>query len=229
MNERRTVLVTGGTRGIGREVVRLLAPTWRVLVGGTDAARVAAVVDECPDAAGFVADLADEAATAAAASGIGRLDAVVHSAGLATRGTSTEQARHEWRRVLELNVIAVSHLTALLLPRLRESGGQVVVINSGSGLRAGAGNGLYAASKFALRAWTDALRAEEQGRVRVVSIHPGRVDTDMQHELLESEGRPYEPEKLLKPESVARAVEFALDATPEAVIDVLSVRPALPL
>ena len=51
----------------------------------------------------------------------------------------------------------------------------------------------------------------------------------MQHELLESEGRPYEPEKLLKPESVARAVEFALDATPEAVIDVLSVRPALPL
>ena len=72
---RRTVLVTGGTRGIGREVVRLLAPSWRVLVGGRSASSVAAVVAECPDAAGFVCDLADEEAVAAAVSGIGRLHA----------------------------------------------------------------------------------------------------------------------------------------------------------
>lgn len=223
----RTVLVTGGTRGIGRAVVDLLAPDWRVLVGGTDPDRVAEVVATCPDAAGFVADLADEDATRAAAAGIDRLDAIVHSAGVAVRSASIDQTRAEWRRVLEVNVVAVADLTALLLPRLRDAHGQVVVVNSGSGFTAGPANGIYAASKFAVRAWADALREEERGRVRVTSVHPGRADTDMQHELLAADGRPYEPAKLLTAASVARAVRFALEATPEACVETLSVRPAL--
>lgn len=222
----RTVLVTGGTRGIGREVVRALAPSWRVLVGGRDAAAVAVVVAECPDAAGFVADLADEEATAAAASGIGSLAAVVHSAGLLSYGPCAAADRAEWRRVLEVNVVAVAHLTALLLPRLRAARGQVVAINSGAGFTAGPSTGLYSASKFALRAWTDALRAEERGRIRVSSIHPGRVDTDMQHELVAAEGREYDAASYLTAASVARAVVAALEADPDAGHDQVSVRPS---
>lgn len=222
----RTVLVTGGTRGIGREVVRLLAPSWRVLVGGRSAAAVAAVVAECPDAAGFVCDLADEGAVAAAVTGIGPLDAVVHSAGVAVRGTAEEVSREEFRRVLELNVVAVADLTRLLLPALRAARGQVVVVNSGSGFVAGPANGLYAASKFAVRAWADALREEERGVVRVASVHPGRVDTDMQVELQAAEGRDYDASKLLTPVSVARAVVFALEADADACVESLVVRPA---
>ncbi len=222
----RTVLVTGGTRGIGREVVRLLAPSWRVLVGGRSAAAVAAVVAECPDAAGFVCDLADEGAVAAAVTGIGPLDAVVHSAGVAVRGTAEEVSREEFRRVLELNVVAVADLTRLLLPALRAARGQVVVMNSGSGFVSGAANGIYAASKFAVRAWADALRDEERGVVRVSSIHPGRVDTDMQVELQAAEGRAYNTSKLLTAVSVARAVVFALKADADACVESLVVRPA---
>ena len=222
----RTVLVTGGTRGIGREVVRLLAPSWRVLVGGRSAAAVAAVVAECPDAAGFVCDLADEGSVAGAVTGIGPLDAVVHSAGVAVRGTAEEVSREEFRRVLELNVVAVADLTRLLLPALRAARGQVVVMNSGSGFVAGPANGLYAASKFAVRAWADALREEERGVVRVSSIHPGRVDTDMQVELQAAEGREYDTAKLLTATSVARAVVFALEADADACVESLSVRPA---
>lgn len=222
----RTVLVTGGTRGIGREVVRALAPTWRVLVGGRDAAAVAAVVATCPDAAGFVCDLADEAATAAASSRLGSLDAVVHSAGVLGYGPLDAVDRSEWRRVLELNVVAPAHLTSLLLPLLRASRGQVVAINSGSGFTAGASGGLYAASKFALRAWTDALRAEERGRVRVSSVHPGRVDTDMQRDLVAAEGGEYRAEEYLAASSVARAVAAALEASDDAAFDVVNVRPS---
>lgn len=222
----RTVLVTGGTRGIGREVVRLLAPSWHVIVGGRDADAVAAVVASCPDAAGFVCDLADEDAVAAAVAGLGPVDAVVHSAGVLGSGTIEENTRESWRRVLELNVVAVADLTRLLLPTLRERQGQVVVINSGSGFFSGAGGGVYSASKFAARAFTDALRAEERGRVRVTSIHPGRVDTDMQHELVASEGRDYDSVPKLRVESVARAVVFALESSDDACVESVSIRPA---
>lgn len=99
-------------------------------------------------------------------------------------------------------------------------------MNSGSGFTAGAGNGVYAASKFAVRGWTDALRDEERGMVRVSSIHPGRVDTDMQVELQAAEGRAYDASKLLTPLSVAKAVQFALEADPDACVDTLAVRPA---
>lgn len=224
----RTVLVTGGTRGIGRAVVAQLAPTWRVLVGGTDAARVSDVVAACPDADGFVCDLTDADAVAAAVASVTELDAVVHSAGVALRATVAEASRDDWTRTFDLNVAAVADLTRLLLPALRRARGQVVVLNSGSGFTSGVGNGPYAASKFALRAFSDALRAEERGVVRVASIHPGRVDTDMQVDLQRQEGRDYDAAKLLTAASVARAVVFALEADADACVEELSIRPSAP-
>ncbi len=169
----RTVLVTGGTRGIGRAVVELLAPTWRVVIGGRDPQAVADLVALYPHAQGFVADLADADAVRAAVAQLGEVDAVVHSAGTVAYGAAETQSWEQWRHVLDLNVIAVAELTRLLLGRLREAHGQVVVVTSGAGLHARPGSAVYAASKFALRAWADALRAEEAGTLRVTSVHPG--------------------------------------------------------
>ena len=102
-----------------------------------------------------------------------------------------------------------------------------MVINSKGGFTAGPGGGMYAASKHALRAWADALRQEERGTVRLTSIHPGRTDTDMQREQQSAEGRDgYDGERVLSVDSVARAVKFALDATPDASVETLTVYPA---
>lgn len=129
--------------------------------------------------------------------------------------------------MFEINVIAVSHLTALLLPHLRDAAGHVVVLNSKGGFTAGPGGGMYAASKHALRAWADVLRQEERGRVRVTSIRPGRTDPDMQREQQAAERRDgYDPAKVLTVESVARAVVFALTSTPDASIETLTIYPA---
>lgn len=223
--QRRVVLVTGASRGIGRAVAEILAPQWRVLVGGTSPTSVAQVVSTLPDADGFVADLTDVPAVAQAVAGLQRLDAVVHSAGIAENGTIEHTARQTWRQLFELNVVAVADLTRMLLPLLRVAHGQVVTINSGAGYSAGADYGAYAASKFALRAFTDALREEERGVLRVSSIHPGRVDTDMQMALQTSRGRAYDPGDHLRPASVAAAVKLALDASDEAMIEAVTVRP----
>lgn len=222
---RPIALVTGASRGIGLAVARRLAETHHLLVGGRDAEAVAAVVSELPSAEAFVCELDDEQSVAAAVAGIERLDVLVHSAGVSTAGTIEEASRDEWRRVLETNVVAVADLTRLLLPALRAAHGQVVVINSGSGHVSRPGNGVYSASKFAVRAFTDALREEERGRVRVSSIHPGRTDTDMQRELQDYLGRPYQASEHLRPESVAEAVALAVFASDEAMVEELSIRP----
>lgn len=227
MTARPVALVTGGTRGIGRAICDALAPTHRVLVGGRDALAAQAVAAVLPDASTFVADLLDADATAAAATALDRLDVLVHSAGVVSVGNVADLPRAEWTRLLETNVTAVADLSRLLLPALRASHGQIITINSGSGFRSGPGGSAYAASKFALRALTDALREEERGRVRVTSIHPGRVATDMQEQLWATAGTPYDPRDHLTPESVAACVRLAVDLPPEANVDELSIRPAV--
>lgn len=225
---RPIALVTGATRGIGRAVAEDLARTHRVLVGGTSPERVQEVVDSLDDAAGFVADLsdADQLDAAVEALGLEKLDLLVHSAGVAFGGEIGSIPAHEWRRVFEVNVFAVAELTRRLLPALRQARGQVVAINSGAGHRSGAGNGPYAGSKFALRALTDALRAEERGVVRVTSIHPGRVDTDMQRDLQSQLGnRNYDGTVYIAPETVAETVRLAVDAPAASMVEELSIRP----
>jgi NADP-dependent 3-hydroxy acid dehydrogenase YdfG len=224
---RPLALVTGATRGIGAAVARALAPGHDVLVGGRDPVALERVTAELPGSRPWPVELTDSDALAAATAGIERLDVLVHSAGVGLLGTVADTATDVWRRQFEINVVAVAELTRLLLPALRAARGRVVLINSGAGLSARAGWASYAASKFALRAFADALRAEESGNgVAVTSVHPGRVDTEMQRRVVEREGGEYRPEAYLRPETVAGAVLLAVSAPADADLTELVLRPS---
>ncbi|WP_313544552.1 SDR family oxidoreductase [Leifsonia aquatica] len=219
---RPLALVTGASRGIGKAIALDLGRTHHVLVGGRDAAAVDAVVALLPSAEPFVGDLTGGELPALPE----RLDVLVHSAGLEDGGTVEDTDLATWRRLFEVNVFAVAELSRLALPALRAAEGLVVVINSGSGLVSGPGGGPYAASKFAARALTDALREEERPHgVRVSSIHPGRVDTDMQRALVAREGHVYDTTFTITPEMVAATVRTAVDLPPSGTVESLSVRP----
>ncbi|WP_041630097.1 SDR family oxidoreductase [Corynebacterium variabile] len=207
-------LVTGGSRGIGAAVVADLARTHRVISWSSKDA-----------------DLSDPASIADAVDrlrneGLERLDVLVHSAGLAWDTPVQSTDWEGWERMFRVNVFGVAELTRLLLPALRAAGGTLVTINSGSGHRSAPTMSQYCGTKFALRAFTDALREEERGRVRVSSVHPGRVDTEMQVALQEGRGNTdYDGSLYVRPESVAAAVRLAVDTTEESIIEEITVRP----
>ncbi|MFG1698745.1 SDR family oxidoreductase [Nonomuraea sp. NPDC049309] len=222
MTERPKALVTGASRGVGAAVARALAPTHDVLLGGRDEQALAALAAELPGARSWPVELTK--VTAADVAGIDRLDVLVHSAGIATLGRIADLSADTWRRTYEVNVVAVAELTRLLLPALRRAEGHVVCVNSGSGQRANPHWASYAASKFALKAFADALRLEEP-LLRVTTVYPGRVATDMQRGVREYEGGAFEPERYLTPETVARAVVAAITAGPDAHLTEVTVRP----
>jgi NADP-dependent 3-hydroxy acid dehydrogenase YdfG len=224
MTPRPTALITGASRGIGAAVAAALAPTHHLLLGGRDVEALKAVAATFPSATPWPVELTDPAAVAEAAAAIDRLDALVHSAGVAQLGSLAETPVEVWRTTFEVNVVAVAELTRHLLPALRAAAGQVVLINSGAGQRANPNWGAYAASKFALRAFADVLRAEEP-QLRVTTVYPGRTATDMQRSIRASEGSDYVPNEYLTPETVAQAVAFALLAPPDAHVHDVSVRP----
>ncbi|MER5318697.1 SDR family oxidoreductase [Streptosporangium roseum] len=222
MSARPTALVTGASRGVGAAIAHALAPTHDLLLGGRDGEALAKVAAGLPGARPWPVELT--AVTEADVAGIDRLDVLVHSAGTVTLGRIAVTPVEVWRRTMDINVIAAAELTRLLLPALRAAHGQVVMINSGAGQRANPVWGSYAASKFALRALADALRLEEPD-LRVTTVYPGRVDTDMQRGVRAQENGSYEPEKYLAPESVARAVVAAVTASPDAHVTEITVRP----
>lgn len=218
-----TILITGASRGIGAATARALSDRDLVLVGrDTDALN--SVARDCRSARVVTADLTTADGIAAAAAGIDTLDGLVHCAGVAGLGRVDESDAEQWRHQYEVNVVAVVELTRMLLPALRAMRGDVVVVNSGAGTTAKPGWGAYSASKFALRAFTDTLRGEEPD-LRVTSVHPGRVDTAMQRGIVATEGKTYTPDAYLRPESVAAVIRQALEATADAHIAEIAIRP----
>ena len=99
-------------------------------------------------------------------------------------------------------------------------------MNSGAGLRANPTWSAYAASKFGLRAFADALRQEETDHgVRVTSVFPGRTATPMQEKVHGQEGKEYDAADWIEPATVAAAIVHVLDLPRDATIPDLTVSP----
>ncbi len=220
-----TAVVTGASRGIGARIAAALAPSHQLVLGGRGSPELARLAGRLPRARAWPVNLADPGALHVPP-GVERLDALIHNAGVLATGRIEECDGGLWRRTFEVNLFAVVELTRLLLPALRAAGGHVVLVNSTAGLQANPARAVYSASKYALRAFADALRAEEPA-LRVTTIFLGRVATDMQRDVCAVEGLRYQPERYLSPATVAEAVRGLLAAPRESVVSELVLRPAL--
>ena len=223
-------LITGAGSGIGAAVAARLAERGDELwLLARDAKRAAVLRKQFPGSRTLIGDLATPDRLSWA---LGqqeqpvRLDSLLHIAGVVDLGGIGDLGTKVWNHTLAVNLVAPAELTRLFLPTLRVSKGQVVFVNSGSGLRAHAEWGVYAASKFGLKAVADSLRAEEHANgVRVTTVYPGRTATPMQERVHAQEGKAYDAAAWITPESVATAVLTAVDLPRDAEITDLTVRP----
>jgi NADP-dependent 3-hydroxy acid dehydrogenase YdfG len=221
-----TALITGAGGGIGAAIAEALAPTHTLLLAGRPSARLDSVAERL-GATTWPMDLTDPDDIEAAAEVLAELDVLVHNAGVSFPGRVAESTPEQWRATFEVNVTGAVALTCALLPALRAVRGQVIFINSGAGMNASPGLASYSASKFALRAFADSLRTDEP-LLRVTSIHPGRVDTEMQRDLVAYEGRDYNPADFLTPHTVAGVVATVVATPADAHTHEVVIRPRGP-
>lgn len=216
-------MITGAAGGLGSALADALAPTHTLLLAGRPSARLDAVAERF-GASTWPLDLADPDSMAVVVEPLVELDVLIHNAGVAYPGRVSESSVDEWRATIAVNLIGAVALTLELLPALRSAAGHVVFINSGSGINASPGLASYSASKFGLRSFADSLRCDEPS-LRVTSVHPGRIATAMQEDLIAYEGSGYDPAQFLSAQTVARVAADAVNAPRDAHIHEVIVRP----
>ncbi len=223
----RCAIVTGATGRIGLEVARGLAAKGLrvVLVGRVEGPLRLAAAAVGGQSEIVVADLAEEAGIKTVSRICPeRLDLLVHAAGQFHYGPVVGMLKATWTQLLAVNLCAPILLSSACLPQLREAAGQVVLINSTAALSGALG--AYAVSKHALRLAGETLRQELKGSgVRVLSVFPGRTDTDMQARVLEAEGRSGVQIPLVPPGALAATILTALETPRSLEITDLVVRP----
>ncbi len=223
IKRQRTVAITGAGSGIGlASALHFASKGWRVgLIGRGEAALMEAKrrVDET-GGAGHVApaDVTDRAALERAAgeieTALGPLDAWVNNAGIGFYGTFADMPEEAFRRVIEVNLFGTVNGTRAALERMRpRNRGTIVQILSALAFRGVPLQSAYAASKYGLRGFTEALRAElvhERSAIHVTMVHPPAVNTPFySHAGSVMAKTPRPPPPVYQPELIGEAVYLA--------------------
>lgn len=227
MTDRRNILVTGASRGIGRAICdKCLGRGYRV-VG--IARQFAPEISSGPGFFPRSLDLADLDGLPAALQRIHRefpaIDTVICNAGSGRFGALEQFSAAQIKGLIDLNLTSQILLAREFIPAFKGRGhGDIIFMGSESALSGGGRGAVYAATKFGLRGLAQSLRAECAGAgVRVGIINPGMVLSAFFDQL---DFRPAAEEDChLEPKDVAEAVSLMLDARPGAAIDEINLSP----
>lgn len=220
----KVAIVTGGSRGIGRTIVRTLAAEGAQVhfFYRADEAAAREVVDAVTSAGGqaksWMVDVTDPQACQQAVEQIAdqceRIDVLVNNAGIVRDNLLAAMEDEEIAAVLQTNLFSVFHVTRAVIPfMMSQRSGQIVNLSSVAATKGGRGQANYAASKGAVEAMTRALAVELAPRkIRVNAVAPGVIETAMSQQVRDLAGDEVKSRILLKrygqPEDIAQAVTF---------------------
>lgn len=237
----KVALITGASSGIGEAAALTLAGLGaKVAVTARRANRLAELVDRIAAAGGeamaLPGDIADEdfatGTVDACVARFGRLDILVNSAGIMPEGGVDSAEPEQWRRVMDVNLLASLYTSrAALVPMKAQGSGDIINISSTAGRKATGLFGIYSTSKFALNAMSEALRQEVGGLgIRVCVLEPGATGTELFTSVRDPALRDSVQERghrdgALKPQDIADAIVFVATLPPRANVSELLIRP----
>jgi len=221
----QVLLITGASSGIGAATARQAVDAgWRVLLTARREDRLLELASELggdEQALALRCDVTSfrdqETAVRTAVERFGRLDAFLANAGFGAKRGFLEETPEHWKAMVDTNVLGAAYSIRAALAQFKEQGsGHVLLMSSVAGRRALPGS-LYSATKFAVTAMGEGLRAEiAETPIKVTLIEPGMVDTEF------FENR---PANALEADDIARAIMYALSQPAHVDVNEVLVRP----
>ncbi len=195
-NTGRVAVITGASSGIGEATARALAADGHgVALLARRVDRIQAIADELGNGAiAIEADVRDRDSLVAAAERVqqelGGADILVNNAGVMLTAPFTSDQREERPRMDETNQLGAMTATEVFLDQLwSNGGGDLVNISSVAGRVAPAGSAAYAATKWGINGWSEALRVELQPDIRVMVIEPGAIATELSDHITHADSK----------------------------------------
>lgn len=238
----KVVVITGASSGLGEATARHLAALGaRVVLGARRLQRLEAIAADIRGAGGQVVcvqtdvtRLADvQALVAAGCAAFGRIDVIVNNAGLMAIAPLQQLRSDEWDRMIDINIKGVLYGIAAVLPLFeQQGGGHVINISSVAGLKVYAPGGtVYSGTKFAVRAISEGLRQEMAGKVRVTSIEPGAVQSELPQGSGDADSRAeveaFYQQQAIPADAVAQAIAYAIGQPAAVAINEVVLRPTV--
>ncbi|NUO49282.1 MAG: SDR family oxidoreductase [Polyangiaceae bacterium] len=234
----KVVAITGASSGMGEAIARHLAASGaRVALAARRTDRLERIVREGgPNARAYTVDVTKRAQVVdfveRTARDFGALDVLVNNAGLMSLAPLEQGKVDEWDRMIDINVKGLLYGIGAALPIFRrQRRGHFINVGSIVGHKVFTPAGVvYSATKFAVHAISEGLRVEVGGDIRVTTIAPGAVDTELT-------GGTNDPEikkgladlykQAIPASAIARAVAYAIEQPPEVDINEIVIRPTL--
>jgi NADP-dependent 3-hydroxy acid dehydrogenase YdfG len=228
-------VITGASSGIGAAAARALAVHgYRVALLARRTDRIHALAAELGDGAIAIgADVTARDSIVAAServkSELGGADILVNNAGVMLLAPFTSDQQAEHRQMVEVNLLGAMTTTEVFLDQLRDGGGDLINISSVAGRTARAGNAVYAATKWGMNGWSEALRQELQPDIRVTVIEPGAVATELTDHITHAETKQatqqFVKNLAIRPEDIAEVIVFAVTRPRRMTLNEILVRP----
>lgn len=234
----KVVIITGASSGLGEATARRLAKNGaKLMLAARREDRLKDLVADLQKDGGVakyqVTDISDrsqvEQLVQATKEAYGKIDVLVNNAGLMPLSPLAATKVDEWEKMIDINIKGVLYGVAAVMPiMLQQGSGHIINLSSVAGHKVFPGGAVYCATKFAVKAISEGIRLESDGKIRSTNISPGAVATELTSKISHDEAAKMAEQLYgiaIDADAIARAITFAIEQPGDVDVNEMIIRP----